>query len=136
MPSRNYYQYWSFTISEEDRKLPKYNELIEFFESIDSDGFKVYWELPGESLYGAKAETRSGEIIQRSFTNNRWELSLSEKLRPRLTAFVSDFRAAGIALRGWLNGQSVNDILEDINEHLTLLSGLKSTHTIYDPKDE
>jgi hypothetical protein len=136
MTSRHY-QYWPFPVGEEEeRKLPEYAELIEFFEGIYSDDFKVYWELPGESFYGAKAETRSGEIIQRSFTKSRWELNLSEKLRPRLTAFVDDFRTAGIALRGWLNGQSVTDILEGINEHLTLLSGLKSSYTIYDSKNE
>jgi hypothetical protein len=133
----NHYQYWPFPIDEkEERRLPNYAELVEFFEGIYSDGFKVYWELPGESFYGAEAEARSGEIIQRSFTKSRWELNLSEKLRPQLTAFVDDFRIAGIALRIWLNGQSANDILEDISEHLTLLSGQKSSYTIYDPKNE
>lgn len=136
MTSR-YHQYWPFSVGEEEeRKLPEYAELIEFFKGIHSDGFKVYWELPGESLYGAKGETRSGEIIQRSFTKSRWEINLSEKFRPRFTAFVDDFRTAGIALRSWLNGQSTTNILEDVNEHLTLLSGLKSSYTIYDTEDE
>jgi hypothetical protein len=135
--TKNDYQYWPFPIDEkEERKLPNYAELVEFFEGIHSDGFKVYWELPGESFYGAEAESRSGEIIQRSFTKSRWELNLSEKLRPRLTAFVDDFRTAGIALRVWLNGQAVNDILEDINEHLTLLSGLESSYTIHVPENK
>jgi hypothetical protein len=137
MTSKSSYQYWPFTVDEkEERKLPDYAELIEFFEGIHSDGFKVYWQLPGESLYGAKAEARSGEIIQRSFTKSRWEIDLSEGLKPRLTAFVDDFRTAGIALRDWLNGQSVNNIIENINENLTLLSGLKSSYTIYNSEDE
>jgi hypothetical protein len=132
----NYYQYWPFPIGEEEeRKFPDHAELIDFFTGIYSDGFKVYWQLPGESLYGAKAETRSGEIIQRSFTKSRWEINLSEELRPRLTAFVDDFRTAGIALRDWLNGQSVNDIIEDIKENLILLAGLKNSYTIYELED-
>lgn len=132
-----HYQYWLFPISEEDgRKLPNYVELIEFFAGIYADGAKVYWELPRETFYGAETETRSGHIIQRSFTRSRWQLDLFEKRRPRLTAYVDDFRTAGIALRAWLNGQSINNIFEDINEHLILLGGQKSSCTIYDPKDE
>jgi hypothetical protein len=136
MINENSYQYWPFPVDEAVRQLPEVAQKIEFLAGVYSDGFKAFQEVPGESLYGAMSETRSGEIIQRSFRGNRWELRLSENLERRLVAFVTDFDIAGKALRAWLNGQSEIKVLEDIREYLTLLSGLKNSYTLYTPKDK
>jgi hypothetical protein len=132
----NNYQYWPFPVSTEERQLSEELEKLEFLESIYSDGFKSYREVPGESLYGAKSNTHSGIIIQRSFKNNRWELRLNENIERRLVAFVTDFRIAGKALRAWLNGKSMSDILIDVSEYLINVSGTEGGYTVYDPKDE
>jgi hypothetical protein len=128
-------RYWPFPVGETDRLFPELAEKIEFLEGVYSDGFKAYWALPEQSIYGASSKTRSGMIVQRG-RKNRWEFRLDENIEQRLTAFITDFEVAGTAVRAWLNGRSVNDILEDIKEYLTLLSGLKTSYTVYDKKDE
>jgi hypothetical protein len=136
MTGKDSYRYWPFQVEAEVRQLPEVAEKVEFLEGIYSDGFKAFQEVPGESFYGALSETRSGEIIQRSFRNNRWELRLSENFERRLVAFVTDFSVAGKALRAWLNGRSVDEILQDIREYLTLLSGVKDSYTIFSSDDK
>jgi hypothetical protein len=136
MTKTDHYQYWPFPVSETDKQSLEEAEKIEFLKSAYFDGFKAYREVPGESLYGAKSNTRSGIIVQRSFRNNRWEFRLDENIERRLIAFVTDFRIAGTALKDWLNGRSVNEILIDIKEYLIISPGTKGGYTVYDPKDE
>ena len=122
--------YWPFPVSEEDRQSYELAEKIEFLESIYSDGFKAYWALPEQSIYGASSPSRSGMIVQRG-RKNKWEFRLDENLKQTSTAFVDDFKVASKALRGWLNGQTLDEILEEIKDNLTLLPGLKTSYTIY-----
>jgi hypothetical protein len=124
-------QYWPFQISEEDNQLPEKAEKIEFLESTYSEGFEAYRESGGLDFYGAKSKSRSGYIMQRA-RRNRWEFVLSENGDERLTAFVTNFKVAGTAVRAWLNERSVSDILDDVNGYLTIPPGLKFSYAVYD----
>jgi hypothetical protein len=138
--SNQHFQYWPFPVSEEEKQLPEEAVKIEFLESVYSDGFKAYRDCGGLDCYGAKSKSRSGVILQRA-RRNRWEFRLydlndNENVDRRLTAFVTDFRVAGTALRTWLNERSVNDILNDINGYLTVPPGLDGSYTVHDAKSQ
>jgi hypothetical protein len=133
--SNQYCQYWPFFVSEEEKQLPEEAAKIEFLENVYADGFEAYRDSGGLDCYGAKSKTRSGVILQRA-RKNLWEFRLydlndtDESVDRKLTAFVTDFRVAGSALRVWLNGQSESNILEKVNEYLVIPPGLKYSYTL------
>jgi hypothetical protein len=133
-------QYWPFPINEAEKQLPEEAVKIEFLESAYLDGFQSYRDSGGLDCYGAKSESRSGVILQRA-RKNRWEFRLynlgkNEKVDRQFTAFVTDFRVAGIALRTWLNERSISDIIDNISEYLTVPPGLECSYTIHDAKSQ
>jgi hypothetical protein len=130
-----YYHYWPFPVSEEDRRLPKVAEKIEFLEGIYSDGFDAYQDANSPTYYVGKSKFRAGSILERG-TRNRWSLSLTEGIELRLTALVNSFSVSGTAVRHWLNGFTVGEILHDINQDLVVSSKSESSYTVYDPEDE
>jgi hypothetical protein len=135
MDSNQHYQYWPFLVSKEEEQSPEEAVKIEFLESIYSDGFKAYRDPGGLDCYGAKSNSRSGVIMQRA-RKNRWEFRLYDlddngSVDRRLTAFVTDFRVAGTALRTWLNERCISDILDDINGYLTVPPGLECSYTVH-----
>jgi hypothetical protein len=127
--TRDFYQYWPFPISEGEKQSPEAIEKIEFLEDTYSDGFTAYREPEKLDYYVAQSESRAGCIMQRG-RRNRWELNLSGS-DPHLTAYVTNFRVAGKAVRAWLHEQPVSKILEDITEYLTVPPGAKSSYTLY-----
>jgi hypothetical protein len=130
-----YYQYWPFPVNEEDRQRSGIAEKIEFLESIYSDGFEAYQDPKSPTYYVGKSKVRAGSILERG-TRDRWSLSLTESIEPRLTALVTNFSVAGTAVRNWLNGYSASEILNDINSYLISSSKSDNVYTIYDPDDE
>jgi hypothetical protein len=134
--SNQHYQYWPFPVSKEEEQSPEEALKIEFLESVYSDGFKAYRAPGGLDCYGAKSDLRSGVIMQRA-RKNRWEFRLydikgNESIDRRFTAFVTDFRVAGTALRTWLKERRISDILNDINGYLTVPPGLERSYTVHD----
>jgi hypothetical protein len=121
---------WPFPVSEEDRKSPEIAEKIEFLESVYSDGFEAYW-LPLAYECGASSQSRRGEIIQTS-QKNIWELRLHERSDLLLIAYVHGLRAAGLAVKVWLNGESVDKVLKDMSDSLMIPSGTDYSHKIFE----
>jgi hypothetical protein len=121
-------QYWPFPVSEKDRQRPEEAEKREFLESVYADGFKVYRMCKEQVRYTANAQSRTGHI-QAMERGNCWRLTLSGD-EQRFMAFMTDFKIAGAAVRAWLHGRAVSDILEDIKEYLTIPPKYKFSHTL------
>jgi hypothetical protein len=128
------FQYWPFPVSEMDKQLPESMEQIKFFESVYLDGFEAYRDPPDRPdccVVLSKAKLRTGTILQRG-RRNRWEFLLTESLETRLTAYVTEFRIAGEAVRKWLNGGTVSEILEDIHNYLAPRAEPQSSYKVYE----
>jgi hypothetical protein len=128
-----YRQYWPFPITELENQSSGEMEKIDFLQNVCSDGFAAYRTVGIWDEYGVESKSRSGFVIRRGL-KNRWEFELFAKdAGPQLTAFVTSFEVSGTALRDWLNGRSVSEILEDINKYLAVLPGAKrSSYTLYE----
>jgi hypothetical protein len=111
------YEYWPFSVSQDEKLLPEQAEKLEFLESAYLDGFESYRAVQGLDDYGAKSTSRSGYILQRG-RKNRWEFLLWQGDKIKFSALVTNFKVAGIAVRAWLNEQAISEIIETINEHL------------------
>jgi hypothetical protein len=126
------YQYWPFPISELDRELPGGMEKIKFLEDVHSDGFEAYRDPPEKfDYYVVQFELRVGSIMQRGL-RNRWEVKLREGIETRFTAYVTEFRVAGEAVRKWLKGGTVSEIFEDITGYLTPRPEPQSSYKVYE----
>jgi hypothetical protein len=124
------HQYWPFPVDNQKEKSVEDTEKIKFLQNIYLDGFKAYQEMGQWDEYGAESVSRLGSIIRRGI-RNRWELRLSEKAGgPELTAFVTEFRIAGTAVKSWLNGRSLIDILNDISKYLFVPSKKGTSYTL------
>ncbi len=130
-----YFQNWPFSVSEEDRQQPEEAERIEFLESVYSDGFEACRDAESQTYYSAKSKLRVGNITLRG-VRDRWQIELHEGIERRLTAYIIGFNAAGGAVRAWLNGCSVSEILEGIKESLTNPYKTGNGYTVYDATDE
>jgi hypothetical protein len=125
-------QYWPFAITKAENQFPEEIEKIEFLKNVYDDSFAAYRMVEEWDHYGVESESRSGIVIRRGI-KNRWEFRLyAEGKGTQLTAFVTSFEVSGTALRAWLNGRSVSEILEDINKHLAVLPGKeRSSYKVY-----
>jgi hypothetical protein len=126
------FQYWPFPVSDEEKQSPEKIVKIKFLENAYSEGFEAYREPPDKlDYYVACSKSRTGCIVQRGI-RNRWEFTLSEYIETRFTAYVTEFRIAGEAVRAWLNGGTVNEIFDNIKDHLAVLSGAQSSYKVYE----
>jgi hypothetical protein len=129
MIANSYFEYWPFPINEAEKTSQEELEKFEFLKDIYFDGFKAYREIGKWDEYATESETRKGFISRRG-VKNRWELNLSEA-GSRLTAFVNNFSVAGEAVKEWLNGNQISDILENIKDYLIIPSKLGSSYIVY-----
>jgi hypothetical protein len=120
------YEYWPFTIAPAEGHLPQEAEQIAFLKAAHDEGFESF--RFGISDYGARSKEREGCILERG--RNRWEIRLAQGDKRRLLAFVNDFRAAGDAVKKWLDGSCAQEILHNISKRLVTPPGAKASHVI------
>jgi hypothetical protein len=101
---------------------------IRFLETALENGYRPF--VTGISDLGALSDSgRSGELVVRGRT--RRELVLSITRKTVLSAFVDEFETAADALLQWLEGASIDAILEMIRKHLIVMPGMTTSYQIY-----
>ena len=129
MSTTNYdYEYWPFPVSHAEAADPEFADKVAFLKAASEAGTESY--KFGINNYGAKTECRSGIILERG--RRRWEVRLSQDDKRRVSAFVACFTPAGTAVNSWLQGGTIERVLEELNEHLVVPPGLKESYTIYE----
>jgi hypothetical protein len=126
------YEYWPFPLSDAEAADPEFADKVAFLKEASEAGAESY--KFGINNYGAKSKHRSGIILERG--RRRWEVRLSQDNVRRVSAFVSCFSFAGIAVNSWLRGGTISQILDELNEHLIVPPGLKESYTIYVAEEE
>lgn len=120
-------EYWPFVLSDKEKEDTEVLTQIEFLKSVTKAGFQGY--RFGEVNYGASSNIRLGNLIKRG-RRKRWELVLHDN-EECLSAFISDFQIAGGALLHWLEGASIQNVLDEIKDYLIIMGSSKTGYTIY-----
>ena len=121
-------QHWPFPINEENKKRPEEAEKIKFLEDAYSDGFDAYRVCRDEVRYTATSPLGIGHIVKAK-KGNCWQLRVSGGGK-QLMAFVTEFRAAGEAVRACLKGSSMSEILKDIDQYLIIPPKSKTSYKL------
>jgi hypothetical protein len=119
------YQYWPFDAQSTVRDSAI--KQTRFLESAFNLGYEAF--TCGMNDYGARSAEREGLIIERGRTG-RWEVCLADANDRALSAYVNDFTVAANAVKQWLSGKQVNEIVKLLQEHLITLPGAKASYTI------
>ena len=94
---------------------------IQFLDECFLHGFSPH--VTGVSDCCATSQAgRFGTIVVRG--RKAWEVGLAELDCARLTVYLNDFSVAEKLVLGWLLGENLEGLTEDLKDHFASLSGL------------
>jgi len=109
-------RYWPFNVLPLERQTEQQRREIRFLETAYQAGCKPY--MFGSQNFGAAANGRAGEIIDRGCRGKHWEVLLVSAQELIVSVHVDDFESAAESLLRWLRGDEGAEIVENVRDHL------------------
>ena len=113
-PTQN--RYWPFDVLPLERQSGQQQREIRFLEAAYQAGCKPY--MFGSQNFGAAANGRAGEILDRGCRGKHWEVLLVSAQELIVSVHVDDFEAAAESLLRWLRGDEGAEIVDNVRGHL------------------